>query len=133
LGAQLLGANRPRAIAIFETLACIAILLGTISSLIRPQVGLVWPIAFGVVELALIFAISRYRSRAARIVWSGLLTLVWLLALVGIGIFVRRGISFPTMSGLDGFFTVLILGCNLAALRYLWSSTSSKWLKRAPA
>jgi hypothetical protein len=120
--------GRPLGVIRFETFAGMAIVFGLLSSLIGPKA--VWIGAFGlaVVQMGLVCWTARYRSRAGRLIWSGLLLIFAFLVVVGFVITIHRGINIPAMSGLDVFLSIGTLGCNAAAALFLWSEPTSKWL-----
>jgi hypothetical protein len=125
--------DQPTAVSRFEMLAGMAIVFGLMSSLKAPTGLLVWAFGFAAVQIGTVRWVSRFRSRAGRIVWSGLLLFPAFLVVVGAWLVIHRGINMAAMSSIDIFLSVATLSCNVAAALFVWSGSASRWLAAPPA
>jgi hypothetical protein len=133
IGNGLANLDRPTEVSRFEVLAGMAIVFSLLSSLTGPKGVSVWAFAFAGIQIGIVYWVSRYQSRAGRIVWSGLLLLGTFFVVVGLWMVIHRSLNMPTMSGVDIFLSVAILSCNIAAALFVWSGPASKWLAARPA
>src|SRR5690349_2090370 len=124
----LLKAERPVEIARFKLAACLAVALAQLSAL-QADTYSAWDLSIGAALIATVFLASRYRSRWARIIWTGLLSLFALIVVVGfVVVAVNRDIGLPPITNLDLFLSVAGLACNVVAAVFLWSAPVSHWL-----
>jgi hypothetical protein len=124
----LLNPEQPVEIARFELAACSAVALAQLSALQSKSYS-AWDAAIGAALIAAVLLASRYRSRWARILWSGLLLLFALIVIVGLVVIaLNPGVGLPPISNLDLFLSLAGLACDVVAAFLLWSAPASNWL-----
>jgi hypothetical protein len=85
------------------------------------------------INVLLVLAVSRLRSRLARGIWTALLIIVLVLGLIAIPLVAVWPGLMPPFSITDVFWSVASLGSDLIAAWFVWRPSASEWIRGTEA